>query len=122
LVLDAQDSFIDTLHNKESFLKRAAFAIEAARTLGIHTIFTEQAPEKLGRTNAALFKLANNPKVFAKQTFSALGAPGIENYLRNREIYHLLVVGLETSVCVYQTGLQATDEDVDITFFSDALG
>ena len=47
LVVDAQDVFIDTIHNKDEFLKRAAFAIEAARCLKLHTLFTEQAPEKL---------------------------------------------------------------------------
>ena len=121
LVLDAQDAFIDYLHNKTEFLNRSAFAIEVARILKIHTLFTEQAPEKLGRTNSTLFKLARNPKVFPKRSFSALGAPGIENYLRDKEIYHLLVIGLEVPICVYQTGLQASEEDVDVTFLSDAL-
>ncbi len=121
LVLDAQDCFIETLPNKSRFLNRAAFALEAARCLQIRTIFTEQAPEKLGHTNADLFRLARNPKVFAKQSFSALGAPGIERYLREQEIYHLLIIGLETPICVYQTGLQATEEDIDVTFLSDAL-
>lgn len=122
LVIDAQDSFIDTLKDKEAFKQRAAFAIEAARCLKLHTIFTEQAPEKLGRTNADLFKLAYKPKVFSKQTFSALGAPGIQAYLRDKEIYNLLVVGLETPICLYQTGLQATDEDIDVTYLSDCIG
>ncbi len=121
LVLDAQDSLIDGLHNKESFLQRCAFAIEAARCLRLHTLFTEQAPEKLGRTNRELFKLALNPRVFSKQTFSALAAPGLERYLREKEIYHLLVVGLEVPICLYQTALQATEEDVDITFLADAI-
>ena len=122
LVVDAQDCFIDTLHNKEDFLIRTAFAIEAARCLKIHTIFTEQGADKLGSTNPRLLSLARKPKVFHKRCFSALAAPGVEQYLRDREIYHLLVVGLETPVCIYQTGLQAADEDIDITFFTDAIG
>ena len=122
LVLDAQDCFIETLSQRDDFLKRCAFAIEAARIMKIHTLFTEQVPEKLGRANELLLKLARNAKTFSKQTFSALGAPGLERYLRDKEIYHLLVVGLETPICIYQTGLQATEEDIDITFLSDALG
>lgn len=122
LVIDAQDCFIETLHDKETFLKRTAFAIEAARCLKLHTIFTEQVPDKLGRTNSTLFKLANKPRMFAKTSFSALNAPGMERFLRDNEIYHLLIVGLETPICIYQTGLQATEEDVDVTFLTDALG
>ncbi len=122
LVLDAQDVFIDTIYNKESFLLRTAFAIEAARSLRIRTIFTEQVPEKLGRTNRKLQSLAWKPRTFAKQSFSALRAPGLEQFLRENEIYHLVVCGLETPICVYQTALQAEEEDVDITLFTDALG
>ncbi|MEM9160029.1 MAG: cysteine hydrolase, partial [Verrucomicrobiota bacterium] len=122
LVVDAQDCFIDTLHNKEDFLLRASFAIEAARSLRIHTIFTEQAADKLGGTNAKLLSLAPKSKIFHKKTFSALNAPGIERYLREKEIYHLLVIGLETPICIYQTGLQAHDEDIDVTLLADALG
>jgi len=122
LVVDAQDAFIDSLAQRDSFLERCAFAIDAARTLDILTIFTEQVPAKLGSTHSALLKRASNPKVFSKVCFSALGAPGMEDYLRNNEIYHLLVCGLETPICIYQTGLQAVDEDIDVTFLADALG
>lgn len=122
LVLDAQDTLIDLLYNKETFLKRVAFSIEAARCLGLKIIFTEQSPEKLGRSNKDLLQLAGNPRVFPKQSFSALGAPGIDRYLRDNEIYHLLVVGLETPICIYQTGLQALEVDVEAAFLVDALG
>ena len=122
LVLDAQDCFIDTLSDKERFLSRCAFVIDAARILGIRTLFTEQVPNKLGHSHARLFRRAQSPRVFHKQSFSALNAPGIERYLRDNEVYHLIVCGLETPICVYQTGLQAVDEDIDITFLADALG
>ena len=122
LVVDAQDSFIATLADKDAFLRRIAFTIEAAQTLGIRTLFTEQAPEKLGPTKTALMRKARHPKVFSKKSFSALSAPGIESYLRDKEIYHVLVSGLETPICIYQTALQSVDEDIDATFLSDALG
>ena len=122
IVVDAQDCFIDTLANKDDFLRRCAFAIDAAQTLGIRTIFTEQVPEKLGSTNTLLKRRARKSKVFSKKSFSALAAPGIETYLRDHEIYHVLVCGLETPICIYQTALQSIDEDIDATFLTDALG
>ena len=122
LVIDAQDCFIDTLHDKTGFMSRCSFAIDAARSLGITTLFTEQVPTKLGHTNAKLLRRAQAPKLFHKESFSALSSPGIEEFLRDNEIYHLLVCGLETPICIYQTGLQAVDEDIDVTFLVDALG
>ena len=122
IVVDVQDCFIDALADKDDFLRRCAFAIDAAQTLGIRTIFTEQVPDKLGPTSALLKQRARNPKVFSKKSFSAFAAPGIETYLRDNEIYHVLVCGLETSICIYQTALQSLDEDIDATFLTDALG
>ncbi len=122
LVVDAQDAFISSLTESAAFLQRVAFAVDAARTLGILTLFTEQVPDKLGHTNKKLLQRASNPKVFHKTSFSALSAPGIEGFLRDNEIYHVLVCGLETPICIYQTALQAVDEDIDATFLADALG
>ena len=122
LVIDAQDAFISSLTDSSAFLRRCSFAIEAARTLGIHTLFTEQVPDKLGHTNKDLLRRATHPKVFHKTSFSALSAPGIESFLRDNEVYHVLVCGLETPICVYQTALQAIDKDIDATFLTDALG
>ena len=122
LVIDVQDAFISSLTDSSTFLKRCSFAIEVAGTLGIKTLFTEQVPDKLGHTNKDLLRRATRPKIFHKTSFSALSAPGIENFLRDNEIYHILVCGLETPICVYQTALQAIDKDIDATFLSDALG
>ncbi len=122
LVIDAQDAFISSLTDSSIFLQRCSLAIEAARILGIHTLFTEQVPDKLGHTNKELLRRATHPKVFHKTSFSALSAPGIEDFLRDNEVYHVLVCGLETPICVYQTALQALDKDIDATFLSDALG
>ncbi|MCH6257885.1 isochorismatase family protein [Puniceicoccaceae bacterium K14] len=122
LVIDAQDVFIDTIHNREEFLMRTAFVIEAARTLRIKTIFTEQVPNRLGRTNSRLYSLARKPKVFSKNSFSALKSNGIEQYLKNQEVYNLIVCGLETPICIYQTVLNAEEIDIDCTVLTDALG
>lgn len=122
LVIDMQDAFLDAIPDGRSITERCAFAIEAARLFGIDTIFTEQVPEKLGRTTSALRNLAPNARVFSKNTFPALAAPGLMDHLKRRGIYHLIIVGIETPICVYQTALQAQDADLDVTIISDAVG
>jgi len=121
LAIDLQDSFIDSLPDSSAFLNRCAFAIQAAETLGLRVVFTEQSPEKLGPANAKLLSLARQPKRFAKRSFSALQAPGLIDYLRQKEVYHLLICGLETPICIYQTGLQAQDADLEATLLADAI-
>lgn len=122
LVLDMQAGFLKAVEAADPLLRRVGFAVSAARLLGIEVIFTEQVPDKLGATDASLAVLAPGAKVFAKTAFSALGAEGLTDYLRSRGIAHLLVAGIETPICVYQTATEALREAFDVTLLSDALG
>jgi isochorismate hydrolase len=122
LVLDIQNAFLPVIHESKTFLSRSAFAIEAARVFRIRTIFTEQVPDKLGHSHPHLLRLAEKPKVFHKTAFSALQADDLGEYLKKHGIYHLLIIGLEVPVCVYQTVLQAIDHEIDVTLLSDCLG
>lgn len=119
LVVDMQDAFLNVMPDREAVLRRTALAIEAARAFGIKVIFTEQAPAKLGPTHADLLALAPEARVFAKNEFSALLAEGLHDYLRRINVYHLLLAGIETPICIYQTALHAQDNDLDVTLLSD---
>ncbi len=119
LVVDMQDAFLNVMPDREAVLRRTAFAIEAARAFGIKVIFTEQVPARLGPTHADLLSLAPEARVFAKNEFSALLAEGLQDYLRRINVYHLLLAGIETPICIYQTALHAQDNDLDVTLLSD---
>lgn len=121
LVLDMQAGFLKAVADKDALCKRVSFAISAAQLLGIEVVFTEQVPDKLGETEPALKALAAGAHVFPKTAFSAFGASGLENHLRGRGIAHLLIIGIETPICVYQTATEALRSDFDVTLLSDAI-
>jgi nicotinamidase-related amidase len=121
VVIDLQEGLLPVMANPEAFTDRVAFSIEASKLFGLEIIFTEQVPEKLGRTLPRLKKLAPKAHVFSKSSFSALQANGIQDTLRDLNIYHLLICGLETGVCIYQTALHAADLELDTTLLSDCL-
>src|SRR5690606_1291286 len=60
--------------------------------------------------------------IFPKTSFSALQAPGLREVLANAKIDHLILAGLETPICVYQTAIEATNDDFSVTLLSDCLG
>jgi nicotinamidase-related amidase len=119
LVVDMQEAFLNVMPDREVVLRRTALAIESARAFGIKVIFTEQVPSKLGPTHPALLSLAPEARVFAKAEFSALLAEGLREYLRRINVYHLLLTGIETPICIYQTALHAQDNELDVTILSD---
>jgi nicotinamidase-related amidase len=122
LCIDLQPTFLNAIPGSPQVLQRCAFAIEAAAGLGLPVVFTEQVPQKLGGTAPALLELADKPAVWGKITFSALADDGIRDALRKRAPDHLLLCGVETSVCVYQTALDALDAHYQVTVLTDAVG
>jgi nicotinamidase-related amidase len=123
LAVDLQGSLLAALPApaRRSVLSRAALALAAAEALHIPVVFSEQAPAKLGPTAPALRKFAPAAPVFAKTTFSALADEPLLASLREQQIEHLLLVGLETPICIYQTALGALAEGFQVTVLSDAV-
>jgi len=122
LCVDLQPIFLQAVTGGESVQRRCAFAIEASAGIGVAVAFTEQVPQKLGSTSQNLLKLVAAPNVFAKQTFSALANPAIRDFLVARPTEHILLCGIETSVCVHQTALDALAAGIQVTVLTDCVG
>ena len=123
LCVDLQPTFLQAMSEPEALQKRARFAVAAAKGLGLRTVFTEQVPEKLGRTQESLLsEAAPGTPVFGKTAFSALKDPGFDAFLNQAPVSHLLICGLETPVCVYQTAADALQRELGVTILSDAVG
>jgi hypothetical protein len=122
LLIDFQDVFLDALPDRERLLKRSCFAAEAAALLGCSIAMTEQMPQKLGNTTEALSRaLPESTPIFEKSTFSAFEADGLSRWIESNQIDHILIAGIETSICVYQTAIQALGEDIGVTLLSDCI-
>lgn len=123
LAVDLQSTLLGVLPaaTAKAVRSRASLAIAAARELGIPVVFSEQVPAKLGPTDSALRKLAPDAPAFAKNTFSAVSDAHLLGALRDLKTEHILLCGLETPICVYQTALDALGEGFQVTVLSDAV-
>ena len=123
LLIDVQAPFLGAIPDGAAVLGRCRLAAAGARLLGLPILATEQAPAKLGPTDPSLREAAGEGcAVFAKTAFSALGAPGLLEALRDRGVDHLLLAGVEGPICVHQTAVQALAEDMGVTLLGDAVG
>ncbi|MDO8542684.1 MAG: isochorismatase family protein [Opitutaceae bacterium] len=123
LCVDMQPVFVQAITEGARVHQRCEFAISAAVGIGLPLAFTEQVPQKLGSTSPGLVALAPQAPIWGKNAFSALGDEGIHDaLLRVREVQHLLICGVETSVCVYQTAIAALAAGLQVTILSDAVG
>lgn len=123
LGLDLQAPFLDAIPASSTFVSRLRLALAAARGLGLPTALTEQVPTKLGPTIDEV-KAAAGAKcpIFAKSTFSALADDACRAHVQKHGVEHLILGGLETPICVYQTAIDALNQDLQVTILSDAVG
>ena len=124
LCLDMQPVVVRAVDEGEQVLRRCQFAIQAARGVGIPVAFTEQVPAKLGATDPRLLDLVESPVVFAKDTFSALApsCPARAALTGSGNLEHLILCGVETPICVYQTALDALKSGLMVTLLADCVG
>jgi nicotinamidase-related amidase len=104
LAIDLQESYRGKLFREEAVVAAARRTIEAAGLLGIPVIVTEQYPKGLGGTRSEIAeKIPDGSPRFEKTRFSALGAPGLATELERLGRSQVVVIGIETHVCVGQT-------------------
>jgi nicotinamidase-related amidase len=93
--------------------KAVRVLISLAREAGWPTLVTEQYPKGLGHTIPALTDaLGANVRVIEKVSFSACGAPGFLEGLHASE--GVVVVGMETHVCVLETALDLVERGLRV--------
>lgn len=101
LVIDVQEKLVPAIAGHRQIVWNIGRLLEAAAILGTNLLASEQYPKGLGATVPELAdKLGGT---FEKVSFSCGGCPQLTDELKHREDDKLLVVGLETHVCVQQS-------------------
>ena len=122
LVVDLQDAYTGKLHEESRVVAATRRLIQAAQILAVPIIATEQYPERLGGTRSEIASLFEpDATLFAKRTFSCLGADGLPEYLSGLSRTQVIVAGIETHVCVNQTVHDLLDRGYTTHIVRDAL-
>ncbi len=102
LVVDVQEKLIPVMSNWASTEKYVRAMILAARDLGMPVLATEQYPKGLGTTLASVREALPGPPL-VKMHFSCGADPEFAKALAATGRKQVIVVGIETHVCVFQT-------------------
>jgi len=122
LCVDLQPVFIRVMSGPDQLIQRTSLAIAAAQGLQLPILFTEQVPHKLGETSPELLALAPAARVFAKTSFSAWADESVRDAIAAFAPQRILICGLETPVCIYQSTLDALNAGYHVTLLRDAIG
>lgn len=124
LVIDMQEKLMPLIVEHQRVIAAASKMVRGARVLNLPMIATEQYPRGIGVTVAAMREVMAGGSVptMEKPTFSAWPNPEIRDAIIGLDRPQVIIVGVETHVCVQQTALDLASRDYDVYVCADAVG
>jgi nicotinamidase-related amidase len=118
LLVDIQEKLAPAMPAQalEAMQRAATILLEAASALEVPVLATEQYPQGLGATLAPLREklVASGAPILEKLEFSAAEAPGFAAALGRLAPRAIVVLGMETHVCVFQTVRELAARGLDV--------
>ncbi|MBP7331864.1 MAG: hydrolase [Firmicutes bacterium] len=102
MIIDIQERLAAAMKFREQVIRRSNTLIGAAAYLGMPVIVTEQYPKGLGKTVADISLDISKALTFEKTTFSGC-TEEVVAALKQLGKRKIIVTGMETHVCVFQT-------------------
>jgi len=121
VVVDIQERLLPAIWQRERVVTNSVRLIKGTAALGLPLLATEQYPEGLGPTVPEVAHAIIGFSPLQKLTFSAGGASGLLDALRDKKISQVLLCGIETHVCVLQSALDLMDQGVQVFVTADAV-
>jgi nicotinamidase-related amidase len=125
LVIDIQKVLLQSIWEKEKLIRNAGRMIEIARMHSIPVILTEHNPKGLGPTEERIIKILEQTGVgyapLEKDIFSCCGHPHVVDAIAKTGRTQLILVGMETHICVSQTALDLLNLGYQVHVVEDAI-
>lgn len=124
IVVDIQEKLCQTMPDKviKRLVKNSNNILTAANIIDIPVIVTEQYPKGLGATHPDIIaNLSEDSKTFEKTQFSCCEAEGFLGHLNALNKHQIILIGMETHICILQTALQLKAMNVEVFVVADAV-
>jgi nicotinamidase-related amidase len=120
VVVDIQEKLVRAMHAREELLIRAQQLVRGTRALNIPTLCTEQNPKGLGATVTEIAAHMPGVQPISKLSFDCCASEDFLHALPAGARRNVLLAGIETHVCVYQTARNLLDRGYHVEVVADA--
>jgi nicotinamidase-related amidase len=121
VMIDIQGKLWNVMSEKETLLENARKLIKGIQVLGIPIILTEQNPQGLGPTLPELMQLMPDVKPLTKFSFSCGREEAFQKALHSSGRKQVLICGIESHICVYQTTLELLKSGYEVHVVADVV-
>ena len=124
-VIDVQPGFVAKIPEDEGrapFVQRVVWVTALANALGVPAVVTEEEPDRNGATLPEIVEHLPDPTPrYSKPTFGLADAPEILAAVEATGRRTVVLVGMETDVCVAHSAMGLLDRDFRVVVVRDAV-
>ena len=120
-MIDVQEKLVPLMENNTQLVENLVILLKGAQLLDIPIIWMEQLPDKLGPTVPEIKNIMNDQTPIIKNVFSCGDSDAYISVLNNYDPDEVILCGIETHVCVYQTAMDLLSIGKDVQVVADAV-
>lgn len=120
IVVDVQDKLVPSMHQLESLIDNQKRLIMGMAVLEVPMLCTEQNPKGLGATIPEIAALLEGVETVSKNCFGCAESPDFMQKLADTGRKNVLLAGIETHICVYQTAIGLIEAGYHVEVVADA--
>jgi len=121
VVVDVQGKLAQLMQGKQALFKNIQILVKAAKILNIPILWCQQCPDTLGPTVPEIAQLLTDNEPINKAAFSCCGTEQFNSKLNGLARHQILLCGIETHVCIYQTAINLLRKGFDVNVIADAV-
>jgi nicotinamidase-related amidase len=121
VVIDVQEKLFPLIHEHDQLAKNMSILIQGLKILGIPMIVTQQYTKGLGGTVSTINEAIGDYHYIEKMAFSCCGDEGFMNELKKLNKKNVILMGIESHVCVLQTALDLIAENLQPVLIEDCV-
>lgn len=121
VIVDIQGKLARLMYDKQVLFKNIQILIKTANILNIPILWCQQCPDALGPTIPEIAQLLSDNEPIDKSAFSCCGAEQFNIKLNESKRQQVLLCGIETHVCIYQTAADLLAKGFSVDVIADAV-
>lgn len=121
VLIDIQGKLAQIVDESDFVVNNIATVVQGAKLLELPILWLEQYPKGLGPTDERIAKHLTDEKPIEKITFSAYDTEEFVQALEQTGRKKVLLAGIETHICVYQTAAQLLKNGYEVEVLADCV-
>ncbi|MCE9615807.1 MAG: hydrolase [Lentisphaerae bacterium] len=121
VIVDVQGRLAQMMYARDRLFDNLQRLVKGAQALAVPILLTEQNPTRMGETIPELRALLKDVPAIAKLSFGCAGDPAFLSQLDATGRQQVLLAGIESHVCMYQTVAQLVGKSFQVQVVADAV-